>query len=165
MKARKMAIVLPLVLVIAAVSLANAGWGPGKGQGPGWHRGQGWGAVWNDLSEDQKKQVEALRLEFIKKIEPIQVQARKLQIEVMELWTKDKPDEAALEKKREELCALKDQMRDERRSMMTKIRSLLTPEQRKKIGPFGPGKGMGMGMGMGPRCGKGPGCTGRPYAF
>ncbi|MCX5873268.1 MAG: hypothetical protein NTY51_08555, partial [Deltaproteobacteria bacterium] len=54
-----------------------------------------------------------------------------------------------IQKKKEEIWALQDQMRNEGRTFGTKIRALLTPEQREKLGA-----GMGGGRGC---CGQGGG--------
>ena len=58
-------------------------------------------------------------------------------------------------------------MRNERRAMSTKFRSFLTPEQRQKLGTFGPdggGMGCGGGFGGGQGMGKGRGLSGLPDA-
>lgn len=120
-------------------------------------------AVLGDLSADQQKQMDALKVESLKKTEQIRSDIVKKRIEMMELTSKEKPDEAAIEKKRQEMWALQDQMRNENRELGSKIRALLTPEQRAKFGQAGfggPGCGMGRGgcgmMGAG-SCGMGAG--------
>jgi Spy/CpxP family protein refolding chaperone len=138
-----------LIPVIAAILLAvpfayagQGGWGGGsccKGGGP---------AIMGDLSKEQQQQMTALRIETMKKTEGIRSEMSKKRIELMELTSKENPDEQAIQKKKEELWALQDQMRNERRAMSTKARALLTPEQRAKLGPFGPGGG-GKGFGRG----------------
>ncbi|MDQ7784071.1 MAG: Spy/CpxP family protein refolding chaperone [Desulfomonilaceae bacterium] len=133
-----------MVLVAAYAAYPGPrGWGAGPGAA-GVQRG-----VWNDLSEEQQKQAESLRLEFFKKMETLRGELGKKRVEMMELAAKDAPDEEAIQKKREEIWALRDTMRQERRELGTKMRSLLTPEQRKKIGPYG--------FGAFPRGGYGPG--------
>ncbi|MFH1117658.1 MAG: Spy/CpxP family protein refolding chaperone [Pseudomonadota bacterium] len=163
MKRRVAVITATSLLVLVTAFAAYAGPGCcGMGFGPGASlRG-----MWNELSADQQKQAEALRLEFFKKVESFRADLGKKRIEIMELASKDSVDEEALQKKREEIWAVKDAMRNERRAMGTKMRSLLTPEQRKKVGPLGrflPGDGDGPGGGYGPcggqgfRGGNGPG--------
>jgi Spy/CpxP family protein refolding chaperone len=98
-----------------------------------------------------------MRTEFMKKQEAVRSQMAQKRIELLELASKDKPDEQAIEKKRQEMWALQDQARDERRAMGTKFRALLTPEQRQKLGPVGMGMGFGRGAGG---CGFGAGCGG-----
>lgn len=121
--------------------------------------GGGGPAVWNELNPEQKQQAAALRTEFMKKQEAVRAQMAQKRIELLELASKDKPDEQAIEKKRQEMWALQDQSRDERRAMGTKFRALLTPEQRQKLGPVGMGMGFGRGAGG---CGFGAGCGGGP---
>lgn len=165
------------VAVIAAASLmvflmafaAYAGcWGPGPGP-----RGSSSG-IWKQLSKDQQKQAESMRLEFFKKMETLQSEMGKKRLELMELAAKDSPDEQTIQNKREEIWALRDAMRKERRELSTNMRSLLTPEQRKEIGPYGrlsPRGGYGpggcfYGGGRGSRGGYGPGrCFGGGRGF
>jgi Spy/CpxP family protein refolding chaperone len=107
-------------------------------------RGKGYAAaILGDLTPEQQKQTSALRLEFLKKQEALRAQMGTKRIELLELAGKEPVDEQALAKKRQEIWALQDQMRNERRELSTKLRAVLTPDQRQKVGPFGPGLGMG----------------------
>lgn len=159
MNCKRVVIALVAVAALAATSVAFAGpcCGFGGARGGGWGPGGG-AALGADLSKDQQKQAADLRLEFIKKTQPIRAEIEKKRIEMMELNAADKPDEAAIQKKREEIWALRDTMRDERRAMGTKFRALLTPEQRQKLGPMGGG-----GCGFGGGCPFGGGQGGRGY--
>ena len=127
-------------------------------------------AAWGDLTPEQQKQVTTLRNDFFKKQETLRSDMAKKRIELMELASKDKPDKEAIEKKKQEVWAAQDAMRNEARAMSTKFRALLTPEQKQKLGPGGPGfggmnigggcalGGSGCGFGRGRGCG---GCSGR----
>jgi len=153
-------VVIPVALLIALFLAVTVYAGPGRwggGMGPG-------GAMWGDLTKEQQKQAESLRLDMLKKTEPLRVQMSQKRIEMMELTSKDNPDEQAIEKKRQEIWGLQDTMRNERRAMSAKFRSLLTPEQRQKLGTFGLGAGMGCGAGFGggPGMGRGRACPGCP---
>ncbi len=125
-------------------------------------------AAWGDLTPEQQKQVTALRNDFLKKQETLRSDMAKKRIELMELASKDKPDEQAIEKKKQEVWAAQDAMRNETRAMSTKFRALLTAEQKQKLGPGGPGFGrMNLGGGCalgGSGCGfgRGRGCGGCP---
>jgi Spy/CpxP family protein refolding chaperone len=148
------------VLSVSVAAYAERGGCCGGGGGP---------AVWNELSPEQKQQASAMRTEFMKKQEAVRSQMAQKRIELMELASKDKPDEQAIEKKRQEMWALQDQARDERRAMGTKFRALLTPEQRQKLGPVGMGMGFGRGAGgggFGAGCGagNGRGCGGPGFS-
>jgi len=160
MKSNKVAVLAASVMVLLLASVLYAGPG-GWGGGPG---GMGRGAAfWGDLSKEQQDKMSSLRLDFLKKQEALREQMAKKRIELMELASKDKADDTAIEKKREEIWKLQDQMRNERRAMSTQLRSVLTPEQRAKFGGFGPGAGCPMGMGPGFGGGRGFGgcCGGR----
>jgi Spy/CpxP family protein refolding chaperone len=155
MNGTKVLTAVVFVSVVLAASVAFAG------QGPGWCCGMGRGQVMANLTPEQQKQVTALRLEFLKKTEPLGTQMRQKRIELMELAAKDKADEQTLEKKRQEIWDLQDKMRNERRAFQTKFRSLLTPEQKQQLGP-----GAGMGFGPGGGCGFGRGgCCGAGKGF
>ncbi len=114
-----------------------------------------------DLSADQQKQVTALRNELFKKLETLRSNLAQKRIQLMELASKDNPDEQAIEKKRQEIWSVQDSMRNERRGTGTKFRALLTPEQRQKLASAGPGFAA-MGLGGCCRVG-GQGCGGCPW--
>ncbi len=155
MKSTKVLTVLVPLMVVLAASVAFAG------PGPGWCCGMGRGQVAASLTPEQQKQVDALRLDFIKKTEPLRTEMRQKRIELMELSGKDKADDSAITKKRQEIWDLQDKMRTERRGFETKYWSLLTPEQKQKLGPA-----TGMGFGRGRGCGFGPGgCFGGGPGF
>lgn len=163
MKTSKMALGLIAAMTMLIASNVFAA-GPKSGFGGCMGFGPGLGQI-DNLTKDQQEQINAVRTEFLKKSETLRSQKAMKKIELMEFATKNPQDEATIQKKREEIWALQDQMRNERRALGTKIRSLLTPEQRAKIGVMGgPGRGMcghggmggcfrgkGGGMGFGPR--------------
>ncbi|MGC8658906.1 MAG: hypothetical protein ACP5U1_07505, partial [Desulfomonilaceae bacterium] len=99
------------------------------------------------------------RTEFLRKQATLRSEMAQKRIDLMELANKSPQDETAIQKKKEEIWAIQDQLRNNGRAFGTKIRSLLTPEQREKIGVWmGPGAGRwgrgGCGMGMcGPMAG------------
>jgi len=103
-----------------------------------------------DLTKAQKEKIGSLKIDFLKKKFALKSQKGQKVIELVELMSKTPQDETAIEKKKEEIWALKDQMRKEGRTFGTSIRSLLTPEQREKMGVWtGPGHGFhGHGKGM-----------------
>ncbi len=137
MKKTNFFVAVMCVAALIGVTAAYAGpygWGPGGGKGA---------AFWNELTPDQKKEFTSLRTEFMKKQEALRSQMAQKRIELFELASKEKPDEQAVEKKRQEIWALQDTMRNEQRAFGTKIRSLLTPEQREKLGPHWTWNGYG----------------------
>jgi Spy/CpxP family protein refolding chaperone len=148
---------LSLVLLLASAVYAGPG---GGGGGPCWGAGGG-PALWGSLSKEQQQKADSLRLDFLKKQEALREQMAKKRIELMEMASKDKGSEEAIQKTREEIWKIQDQMRNERRAMNTQLRSLLTPEQRSKFRGFGPGAGGSFGGGPGFGGGRGfGGCFG-----
>ncbi len=142
------------ILLLGSTAFAQSCCGVGPVNGP---------AVWSDLTPEQQKQATALRTEFLKKQEALRSDMAKKRIEMMELASKEKPDEAAIEKKRQEIWGLQDDMIKESRSMGVKFRGLLTPEQKQKLASMGPrfqGPGPGGCCGLGANAGCG-GCLGK----
>lgn len=156
MRGLKLTIAIASAMVLFVTPAAYAWCG---GWGGGWRGGSG-PAHWDKLTRDQRQQITSVEAASLKKIATIRAEMAKKRIELMELAAKDNVDEAAIQKTREEMWALGDSMRSERRALNTKIRSLLTPEQRKEIGPFGYGRRGGFGRGAGPGRGSWGGCLG-----
>ena len=121
---------LMVLLVVSAASAQQMGCCSG-GTGTG-------AAIWGDLTSEQQKQMSALRSEFFKNQETLRSDMAKKRIEMMEMASKENPDEQAIDKKKQDIWALQDSMRNEGRAMSTKFRALLTPEQKQKLGPAAP---------------------------
>ncbi len=115
--------------------------------------------LWGSLNEDQLKKARDIQIEGLKKIEPLTAEQSKKRLELLEFASKDKYDDQAVQKKREEIWAIQDKIRAERRAIGTKIRGLLTDEQKKSICAFDSGGGCGLGGGPGFGMGRG-GCYG-----
>jgi Spy/CpxP family protein refolding chaperone len=119
---------------------------------------QGGGAL-SSLNADQLKKAKEIQIETLRKIQPLSAEKSKKRLEIMELASKEKYDDAAVQKKQDELWAIQDKIRAESREMGQKIRSLLTDEQKKTLCPLDTGVGCGMrggsGFGMGPGAGFG----------
>jgi len=145
MKSNKAIMAVAVMGILLMATAVHAEFGRGMG-GPGHGQGK-WAAVMKELTPEQQAQAKALKLEGLKKHEEFRSQIAKKRIELMELASADKPDEQTIVKKQQEIWALKDQARNERRAMGLKFRALLTPEQKQKFGFFGLGMGMGMGFG------------------
>jgi Spy/CpxP family protein refolding chaperone len=117
--------------------------------------------LWDELSPEQKTKIKQSRLDTAKKTENLRSEIGKRRIELLELRFADKPDYAAIDKKRNEIMDLRDEMRKVRRQFKQSIVSVLTPEQREKhekrfseyggcyhCPMMGGGKGMHRGHGM-----------------
>ncbi|MGA8832164.1 MAG: Spy/CpxP family protein refolding chaperone [Desulfomonilaceae bacterium] len=154
MRNSKMVVGLVGAMTLMVVSTVFA-FGPcGNGAGCGFGRGMGQCPILasiDNLTKEQKDQINTLRTEFLRKQVTLRSQKAQKRIDLMELASKSPQDEAAIQKKKEEIWAVQDQLRNNRRAFSTKIRSLLTPEQREKLGVW-----MGRGAGL---CGPG-GCHG-----
>jgi Spy/CpxP family protein refolding chaperone len=137
------------LLVLVAVCSADQSWADGKWRGKGKWLGKApsIGRIWSTLSDKQKMQVDQIKLDFLKKIQPLKTEKWKLKTEMLELALKSKPDETAIEKKRDELWMLKDKIRAQKRDAKRQLRKVLTPEQLNMVGPFGPRMGRGFGFG------------------
>ena len=162
MKSAKVFGLLTLLLTVAlgTTTYAQGCWGGGGG----WSRGRG--AAAPALTAEQQKQVDSIRLNFVKKTEGLRSEMRKRRIELMELQAKKSPDEKAIDQVRQEIWGLQDKMIKERRAMSRELDAVLPPGQRRGLGGFGPGycglggpgRGKGFGRGFG-------GCPGWSRVF
>jgi len=147
-----------LMLMLAAGSVFA--WGHGRGQGMGNDSSQdcrryGGQSAWNDLSQDQRDQLGALRQAFIDETYEIRSAKFQKQQEMRMLMETSSPDRAALARLSGEITDLQKQVRDKRIDYRLAV---------KKISPeLGMGAGSGQGRGKGKRFGKGGhgGCRGQ----
>ncbi|MFH0959883.1 MAG: periplasmic heavy metal sensor [Pseudomonadota bacterium] len=170
MRKSKMALglITALSLLVASSVFAAGPYGAGPGLGGAMGMGGGAGlAKIDNLTKDQQDKINAEKTDFLKKTEVLRSQKALKRIDLMDFAAKNPQDESTIQKKKEEIWALQDQIRNDRRAFGTKIRSLLTPEQREKLGVTGLGRGFcghggpggmggfrqgkGGGMGFGPR--------------
>jgi Spy/CpxP family protein refolding chaperone len=148
MRKSKMALgLIAAMSLLVASSVFAAGPHSGFG-GKGMGCGAGLAQI-DNLTKDQLDKINTEKTDFLKKREALRSQKALKRIELMDFAAKNPQDEATIQKKKEEIWALQDKMRNEGRSFGTKIRSLLTPEQREKLGVLG-----GLGKGC---CGQGGG--------
>jgi zinc resistance-associated protein len=112
------------------------------------------------LTEDQQKKAEAIEMETQKAVAPIEAQIGIKEAELKALIITDKPDKAAIDKKIEEIGALRVQVQKKHMAGKLEVRAMLTPDQRVGFDRrFGREGGCGMGCG---RMEGGPGMGGRP---
>jgi Spy/CpxP family protein refolding chaperone len=104
------ATVVIALAIIGAVSSASPAWAGPWGWDPGAGMGSG-GAMWENLTPEQQKQVSAIRIASFKRQEQLRAEAGKKRIELMELAGKANPDELAIENKRQEIWVLQDKAR------------------------------------------------------
>jgi Spy/CpxP family protein refolding chaperone len=117
MRVSRILVVVAGFAILFTASLASAGpWGAG----PGWGMGPR-GMMWSNLTPDQQRQVTSIRLDFLKKQEALRGEIGRKKIEFAKLANSPNTDERLMEKKRQEIWALQDKMRNEGRAMGTKI--------------------------------------------
>ena len=150
---------LGVALGLALVATVALAWGPGFG--PGFGRGFG-GPAYGippipNLTAEQSAQIQALRDDFLKEIEPLQKDLLAKRTELRSLWSNPNSDPAAITAKQKEIWDLQSKLQEKANTLGLEIRKLLTPEQLAQLPASGPGAGFGPGMGFGPRMGmRGP---------
>ena len=130
-----------------------------KGQGEYRHGGH-WMA---GISDEQRSEMKRIKAEHIKKQAPLKARMKALKVELMAMALADAPDQAATDKKIDEMLDLKRQMLQNKVEKVSASRKALDEQQRamydiyvmKKAakgdrhGHMSHGKGHGMGHGMG----------------
>ncbi len=94
-----------------------------------------------NLTDDQQKQMQKLRLDLEKKNTPLQSQVKLARIDIREQMMADKPDRTRIEKSMKQVSELQFQLKLNGLDHMFAVRNILTPEQLKNW------HGMGMGPG------------------
>lgn len=101
------------------------------------------------FTEEQQKKIDELKLALEKELLPIEASLKVKEAELQQLMIADKPAKAAIEKKIDEIGALKTQIHKARVNNRLAVREILTPEQRVKFDKMGDGCcGGGMGKKM-----------------
>jgi len=147
-----------LTIGFALTATGAFAWGPGFG--PKFARGFGGPASgvppFPDLTAEQSSQIQALRDEFQKQIEPVQGKLFTKRVEFRDLLLSQNPDQAALKAKQKEIWDLQSKLREQAVGLRLEIRKVLKPEQLAELQTFNQGVGFGPGPGFGPRMGFGP---------
>lgn len=163
MKRQTLILSLTSILLLSLVLFAQPGRGPGGGQGA---PGGRWMERALDLSAEQESKIEDLRLQHQKQMLPMRSKLESLQTDLHLAMTADTFDKGKAEKIVNDMQKVRTEMQMSRVLHQQAVRSLLTPEQRKKFdlhilsrkGPRdGRGFGQGDGRGFGPGYGRGPG--------
>jgi Spy/CpxP family protein refolding chaperone len=116
----------------------------GYGHGPG-YCAELWPAL-PDLTDEQREKVEELRVEFQAQAAEIEGELQAKLIELRDLWTDPEAGDDEILAKTREVWALRDQLSELALKHRLQIRSLLTPDQIRRIGR-GPRRGPRMGFG------------------
>ena len=100
------------------------------GMGHGKHHGKGWKST---LTDEQKKQVARLKLDYKKKVYPVKAKMRQTKVELALLITADKPSQNDIDKKIDELAKLKAEKMRLKAAHKIEVRKVLNDEQRVKF--------------------------------
>ena len=143
---------LSLALGLTLVATVALAWGPGFGA----RFGRGFGGSANGippipgLTDEQSAQIQALRDEFQKEIEPLQQALYSKRTELRGLWRGSNSDQSAFAAKQQEVFQLQTQLREKRTNLGLEIRNVLTPEQLAQLPAFSQDSAFGPGAGFGP---------------
>lgn len=89
------------------------------------------GACWmKSLTDEQKAKAAKMRLEYKKVKSLIKAQIKVKKVELVTLVTEDSPDQSAIDKKIDEILALKKQKMQKKYAYKIALRNMLTPEHR-----------------------------------
>jgi Spy/CpxP family protein refolding chaperone len=153
-----------------ACAMGGAGMRPGRGRGMMGHgRGMGMGrgagvggrgagpAMMRelDLSAAQRDKAADIHERAMKKTIQARADLATARLDLHKLMRSDKPDARLIDAQIDRMAALRGSIQKAHTGAMLEMRSMLTPEQRKKFeqlhmnGPQGPGMGRGMGGRMG----------------
>jgi zinc resistance-associated protein len=150
-----------VILVVAALAMPAFARGPGWGGGPG-GRGQGYGpgncpnyGAWGseqDLTDEQRSQIDALQKKFFDNTASIRAQIWSKQGELQAILTSPNPDAGKAKALQKELSDLRAQMAQERLNFQMEERKI-NPDARfgywGRQGRGGAGPGMRYGRGLG----------------
>jgi Spy/CpxP family protein refolding chaperone len=148
---KKVAIGLSLILVVALVAGFALAWGPGFG------RGFGFGPPFGNLTPEQSSKIQALQQAYLKEMAPVQQELLAKGTELRSLWLAPKPDPAVITAKQKEVFDLQSRLQEKATNLGLEIQKVLTPEQKARLGTYGPRMRRGPGMGFGPGRGVGSG--------
>ncbi len=144
---------LLIIMMIAAMSMSATVWaqGPGTGRGPGKPGAKKGNPEMHmkmmlpDLTDEQVAKIKTLRVEMMKKTNPLQAQIKEKQAHLNTLSIAASPDMKAINKTVEEIGDLRTQIMKIRMQFRQDVRALLTADQR-VIFDSKAGKMMGHGM-------------------
>ncbi|NOZ56360.1 MAG: Spy/CpxP family protein refolding chaperone [Calditrichaeota bacterium] len=141
------AVLVSLLLVTSGVVLAQ----PGMPKGP--EMGRVWAQL--NLTDEQRKQIQELRLKLAKETLPLRNELGVKRLELKELMMADKPNLKAIEGKIDEIKKLEASLQKKRVENRLAVRSILTPEQQEKLAKL---RRMGRMMHHGKKGMRRPGC-------
>jgi Spy/CpxP family protein refolding chaperone len=125
-------------ILLSGIGLSQQGPGPAQGRGRAGEgvqqramRFRAQAAEKLNLTDEQKKSIEKLRIEMQKKNIPLHSQIQLARLEIREQMISEKPDRAKIEKSMKQVSDLEFQLKMNQLDHLFAVRSLLTPEQLK----------------------------------
>ncbi len=161
---KKSIIIISSLLMVALIAGSVFAWGQGKGKGRGMgyssnqsQMGYGMSSAWNDLSQEQRDSLTALKQKHIDETYDLRSSAFTKQQEVRMLMETSDPDRAKLSTLTQELSDLQRQMAEKRIDYQLEAKKI-APELTTSMG-YGKGRGGSRGSRSGSGGGQGN-CTG-----
>jgi len=111
--------------------MMGGGYGPGQGMGPGMMGGYGPGYAALDLTDEQRKKIDAIQEEVWSKQGELM---GRMHAQSYRMHDFGKADDAAARKAFDEMATAHKQMFETRLEAHKRIDAVLTPEQRKQLG-------------------------------
>lgn len=129
MKTRSVLLVMAMAVILISAALGQEGI---PSPPPGRMMGQGFRMMERlNLTDDQRKEVENLRLDMAKQAIAHQAKVKTARLELVQLFKADSPDKAAIEKKVSEIAQFESQGRLLFINHWFSVNKLLTPDQQK----------------------------------
>jgi Spy/CpxP family protein refolding chaperone len=122
-------------LGISQTALADShGMGMGHMDGKQYRMGHGGSGCWRaSLTDEQRKKLDPLRLEYKKKVYPLKAKIKQAKVELALLIGSDSPKQKDIDKKIDEIAKLKAEKMRLKATHKIAVRKLLTPEQKTKF--------------------------------
>lgn len=123
-------------LIVSSLALAGTGISTmamadhGKGMHGMYHGGGGWKS---SLTDEQRTQIDSLKLEYKKKKYPLKAKLKQAKVDLALLMTSDNPSQNAINKKIDEIVKLKKEKMRLKASHKIAVRKLLNKQQRVKF--------------------------------
>ena len=139
-----MAVTLGVLLTVPAFALGSReGKGFGGGKDDGYCAQAGLSKL--NLSDEQKKKMEALQTAHLKDVRPLREKMFDKSVELRRLWLQANPDKDKINAAQKEMRTLRDNIEDKTTVFKLEIHKLLTPEQNEKMANSHWGRGSGFG--------------------
>ena len=139
-----MAVTLGVFLTAPAFALGSReGRGFGGGKDEGYSAQAGLSKL--NLSDEQKKKMEALQTAHLKDVRPLREKMFDKSVELRRLWLQANPDKDKINAAQKEMRTLRDNIEDKTTVFKLEIHKLLTPEQNEKMANSHWGRGSGFG--------------------